>query len=350
MFAVFDRRLERLGKVLGYEQGKVGVFRLHIRGFICMSVDDCQAVIIVLRRDLSRRVGAEGAHLVIKGRRVIDKLCFVEILIEKIHDLITDLDSDADIHGADLRLDPVPVTDMGKPVRALPADAGSDLIRVKGISLVGNNTADLAVLDQDIRDHGIKAHLHALILKPVLYPLIDLVAFLCTEVSDRAFDQLQVGLDRAATDVFDLLLLIDSVDIFVRAEFQVDRVGFPHKLSGLVIAQDLRQVSADIRRKRQLAVGKSAGSRKAGGNVAWLASHAAPGHSLRTAPLLNGSALFNDKDPHIRFVLYQLICAENAGRACADNDHIIFVIHKNLKITSVLCLRRTRSLCRVRSR
>lgn len=67
MLAVFNRLVKRLGEVLAHQQGEIGVVGLVFLGLVGMSVDNGQAVLVVLRGNLSGWVGAEGADLVIKG-------------------------------------------------------------------------------------------------------------------------------------------------------------------------------------------------------------------------------------------------------------------------------------------
>ena len=78
--------------------------------------------------------------------------------------------------------------------------------------------------------------MHTLLLEMLLQPGIDLVAFLCTEMADGTLDQLEVGLDGFAADLFDLLLTVNTIDIGISAELQVNIIRFMNQLHCLVIA------------------------------------------------------------------------------------------------------------------
>ena len=51
------------------------------------------------------------------------------------------------------------IADMGEPVCALTSHSGDDLCRRVCLILVGDDTLDLVVLDDDVLDHGAKLHL-----------------------------------------------------------------------------------------------------------------------------------------------------------------------------------------------
>ena len=51
------------------------------------------------------------------------------------------------------------IADMGEPVCTLTSHGGDDLCCRVCLILVGNDTLDLVVLDDDVLDHGAKLHL-----------------------------------------------------------------------------------------------------------------------------------------------------------------------------------------------
>ena len=59
----------------------------------------------------------------------------------------------------------------------------------------------------------------------ILEAAVNLVSLLGSEMSNWTFDQLQVGVDRSAADLTDLFFFIDTVNILVCAEIQIDLVG-----------------------------------------------------------------------------------------------------------------------------
>ena len=70
----------------------------------------------------------------------------------------------------------------------------------------------------------------------ILEAAVNLVAFLSSEMADWTFDQLQVGVDRSAADLTDLFFFIDTVNILVCAEIQIDLVGLTDQLNRLLIS------------------------------------------------------------------------------------------------------------------
>ena len=81
MLAVLDGRAERLCEILGNQQGKVCVVRLFVLGFVRMTVDHGQAVLIVFRGNFTGGVCTENPHLVIKGWSIVDQFRFVQLFI-----------------------------------------------------------------------------------------------------------------------------------------------------------------------------------------------------------------------------------------------------------------------------
>ncbi len=69
----------------------------------------------------------------------------------------------------------------------------------------------------------------------ILEAAVNLVALLSSEMADWTFDQLQVGVDRSAADLTDLFFFIDTVNILVCAEIQIDQVGLMYQLNRILI-------------------------------------------------------------------------------------------------------------------
>ena len=154
-----------------------------------MTVYDSQTVFVILGRNLTGRVRTEGADFIVEGRCVVYEFCLVEVLVEEFHDLVADLDTDTDINGADLGIDPVVVTDVGEPVGTFATDGGDDLVCVVCLVFIGNDTFCSSVFDDDIFYHRVEFHVDAVCEEVILQAGINLVAFLGSEVTDRAFDQ-----------------------------------------------------------------------------------------------------------------------------------------------------------------
>ena len=155
-----------------------------------MAVYYCKAVFIVFGCYFTGRVAAEGAYLIVKGRGVVDQLGLIKVFVEEFHNLVADFNADADIHGSNLCLNVVVIADMGEPFRTLAANGSYDLRCAEGFIFVRYNTLYGIALDQDVLYHGVKFHLNALSQQVLLKAGIDFVAFLCTQVTDGAFDEL----------------------------------------------------------------------------------------------------------------------------------------------------------------
>ena len=155
-----------------------------------MAVYDSQTVFIILGRNLTGRVRTEGTDFIVEGRCVVYKLCLVEVLVEELHDLVADLNTDADVDGSYFGIDSVVIADVGEPVGAFTSDGGDDLICVVCLIFIGDNTPCGTVLDDDILDHGVEFHVDSVGEKVFLQSCVNLIAFLRSEVADRTLDEL----------------------------------------------------------------------------------------------------------------------------------------------------------------
>ena len=149
------------------------------------------------------------------------------------------------------------------------------------------HTDSFSALNQNLVYRIIENQRDARVLQMLLHFGINLIADLGAQMPDRAFDQLQIGVNRLRTDLPDFLLLVHAPDICRRAELQINIVRFTDQFRRFVISQNFRKRSADIGRKRKLSVGKRAGARKTGCNRARFAVHALACLALRTFSALN---------------------------------------------------------------
>ena len=78
---------------------------------------------------------------------------------------------------------------MGEPFGTFAADGRDDLVCVVGFVFIGNDTLCSSVFDDDIFYHRVEFHVDAVCEEVILQAGIDLVAFLGSEVADRAFDE-----------------------------------------------------------------------------------------------------------------------------------------------------------------
>ncbi len=155
-----------------------------------MPIDNSKAALIIFCCHFSGRIGTEGSYLIIKSRRMIDQLGFIQIIIQILHDLISDLNTHTNIYGARRGLDPNLFAFILKPVSTFPSYCGYHFTAVVNISLIGSDANCLSILYQDLFHHSIKDQLCSLIHQMLLKLCIDLVAFLCSKVPDRALDKL----------------------------------------------------------------------------------------------------------------------------------------------------------------
>ena len=117
---------------------------------------------------------------------------------------------------------------------------------------------------------------------------IELVCHFSAQVAYRAVNQLQVGIDRLLTDLTDLVRIAHTLDMGIRAELKVDLVGIVDGFLCKLLADKLREITADLAGQGQLSVGESACAGESGGDVAiGLAIHADLCLCLRTGSLLD---------------------------------------------------------------
>ena len=222
-----------------------------------MAVDDREVVVVILLAHEAAGVLAEGAHLVLERLRIADQLRFIEHVVDGLHDLVAHLDAHADVDGAGRVGDVVARAELVEPVRAAAAGGddrvpGVDLVRVAALRKV-RAEAD-AVPDDEVGAGAAEADLYAVFEQVLFDGGVDFLRLFGAEVADRAVDELQAGLDRALADLLDGVLFAHALDVLVRAEFEVNRVGVVDQGLREVVADELRQVAADLGREGELAV------------------------------------------------------------------------------------------------
>jgi len=93
--------------------------QVRVRGLpllVRVAVHHGEAPVVVLLAHEAAGILAERAHLVLEGLGVADQLGFVKDAVDGLHDLVSDLDPDADIDGSGLVSDVVLRADALKPV------------------------------------------------------------------------------------------------------------------------------------------------------------------------------------------------------------------------------------------
>ena len=110
LFRVFDRLIEGGVEVVGAENRNIGVVGFQL--LVGVTVHNGEPGVVIFLTHKAAGILTEGANLVLEGLRIADELRFVENAVDRLHDLIPNLDANADVNGAGL---------MGNPV--LGADA-----------------------------------------------------------------------------------------------------------------------------------------------------------------------------------------------------------------------------------
>ena len=89
---------ERLGEMLGDQQGEIGVLGLFGRVLIAVPVDGDDAAGI-FRDDDASRIHAKGSHLVSVFLGTVDNFAFVKLIGQMRKNLRRQLDAHADVHA-----------------------------------------------------------------------------------------------------------------------------------------------------------------------------------------------------------------------------------------------------------
>ena len=86
-----------------------------------MTVNNGKIVVVILLAYKAAGVLAEGSDLVLERTGITDKLRFVKNIVYLFDDLVSDLDSDADVNGSGEMLDIMLFAHILKPVGTLSA-------------------------------------------------------------------------------------------------------------------------------------------------------------------------------------------------------------------------------------
>ena len=191
-----------------------------------MSVHYRKAALIILSGHLAGRIGTERPHFIVKSRCIQHQLRLIQILVQILHDFVPHFHAHADIHRACLCLDTDFLALVLKPVRTFPAYRRNNLFRIISLPFVGNDTCRPAVFHENMFYHSIEKQRHSFLFQMLLQLGIYLISFLRPQMTDGAFDQFQVRIDCRFPYFPYFLLLICPVNILIRAEFQINGIGF----------------------------------------------------------------------------------------------------------------------------
>ena len=310
--------LERLGEVLGHQQGEIGILGLAGGILVAVAVDSDNAVGILVDHD-AVGVHAEGTYIVLKLFRAVDDLAFIQFVGQVREDHSGQLHPDAQIYavgaGGDIQI----LAHLFHPLAAAAAHGGNDA--PAGIALVAYQHVVAAVGHLDAGNGGLEAEIHLvlqLVIQPPQHHQVDVRA----QVADGGIQELELILhaflfQRRAGGGIELGALA--------AVGHVDLVHVLHQLNGLLAADMLVERAAKIIGDVVFSVGKSTRAAEAAHNRAGMAADAAfDFHSVDgAAPLGEGVARLKNSDFQLGPFLFQFIGRKYAAGACAHNDYII---------------------------
>ena len=327
---VFDGRLEWLCEILRNQQGEIGVGCFELFILVGVSVDHSQELAVFFFHHFPAWIPAEGAHLVFKGRGVIHQLGLIQHRIDLRGDGCIGFDAQADIHRAGLGIDLIPGAHPVQPFTAFAADGGDDVFGRDLASVLQQHPGGLPgairqLINQEIRDRGIKEHLDTQVLQFMLDAGVNVIRFFSTHMAHAGVDQLQVGMRSGPADGIDRRAVILPVDACIRTEANIQLVHIRQRFTELLQANVLSQVTADlaISIDGKLAVAEAAPAGETGGNGTGLAIDAGACLALGAFALFNGMPLFDHQYLRLGLNFADLIRGEDTAGTGTDDDHII---------------------------
>ena len=91
-----------------------------------------------------------------------------------------------------------------------------------------------------------EVHLHAVFLEVLLNSQIDGLGLFRSHMANGAVHQLQARVDSPLADLLPLLLMLQALDMGVRAKFQVDLIRVVDGLLGQIGTNEIGKVSAHL--------------------------------------------------------------------------------------------------------
>ena len=247
-----DRLVKRHGKIVRAENGKIRVLALEF--FIRMAVYNGKVIIIIFLRNKSARVLAKRAHLVFKRFRISDQFGFVKHVIHRFYDLVSDLNTNADVHRSRLVGDSVIGAEFFQPVRAAPAGCNNGVFSVYLVTVFQANAQAFFAVQDQIAALAVKQNLHAGGNQIFFYGKVEFMRLFRSDVANRAVHQFQPCLYRSFAYFLNRLSVADSFNMRVRAEFQIDLIRIIDRFLRKILADQFRQAAAHFIRKRKFSV------------------------------------------------------------------------------------------------
>ena len=312
--------------MLGDKQREVRVFGVQVLALVAVPVDRHDAVRVFVDDD-AVRVHAERAHRILIALGAVDDLAFIELVGQVREHDGGQLHAHAEIDAVGVRRDAETLAEPLHPCAAASADRDDQLVagidRVLGMHKIP--VADLDVLDRRVEQE------------------VDRVL----EIREQVFqnDVVEIGAEMAHRRVQKRQLVLDAELFEARARGRedarafaavrhVDRIDVLHQLKRLVLADVLVQRAAEIVGDVVFAVGERACAAEARHDRAGLALDAVLDLYAvdRAAPRFERVSLFDDRNLEMRGKLLELVCRINAAGACADDDDVIMLVHRFLRL------------------
>ena len=317
---------EGLGKVLGHQQGEVGILRMQGRILIAVAVDGDDAVgVLVDHRALG--VHAEGTDLVLILLGLIDDLALVQFVGDGGEHLGGQLHTDADVHPVGLGGD-LQILAHGLHPLAAAAAHGDDALAAHKGALVGLGLIQAVIGDGQGLHRSQEVELH-LVLQLGIEVFQHLIVNIRTQMAHRSVQQVQIVLQTQPLEA----AVGGGVQLGARAAVcHIDVVHIAHQIHGLLLADILVQGAAEGVGQIIFAVGKRTRAAEAVHDGAGLAVDAGLHlHAVDGAmALLQRIARLQHGHLPLRLALHQLIGGENTAGARADDDHVILIHEKCL--------------------
>ena len=316
---------ERLGKVLGHQQGEVGVLRVQGGVLIAVAVDGDNAVGVLVHHR-APGVHAERAHLVLILLGLIDDLALVQLVGDGGEHLGGQLHPDADVHAIGLGGDIQRLAHGLHPLAAA-ASHGDDALAAAECALICLRLIAAVVQNGQCLHRRQEVE-------------VDMLLQLGVQVLQHLVVDIRAQMPHGGVQQVEIVLQAQTLEAAVRRGVQlgagaaaghVDLVHVAHELHGLLLADVLIQCAAELVGQVILAVGEGAGAAEAVHDGTGLAVDA--GLDLiavdGTVPLLQRVARLQHRHLPLGLTLHQFIGGKDAAGARADNQNIIFHNRRN---------------------
>ena len=247
LLRVSNRLIEGVGKVMRTENGNVGIVRFQF--LVAVAVDHREIVVVIFLRNKSAGVLAESADFIFERLGITDEFGFVQYFIDRLHDLVSHFHPNADVDGARNVLHAVFFAQLFQPIRSAAArrnhGIGSENFQaLAAVRLGDGNALTYSVFDNQRIAFVIEENFHAATEKIFFNGKVDTLRLFRTHVTNRAIHQFESRLNGALADFLDFFARVQTFDVFVRAEFEINFIRIIDRLLREFFADELRQIAA----------------------------------------------------------------------------------------------------------